>query len=792
MSSVGFATLDVIPSLKGTRASLEKQVAGDFAAVGKSGGKKLGDAAGASAATSFGKAKGRFLSEAKAMAAPLAGIFAGAAVVNFFGDSLAEARDAAKTARVTAQVIKTTGGAANLTAKQVSDLSGRMMDYAAVDDDVVQAGANVLLTFKNVRDEIGAGNDIFSRATKAGLDLQAVLGGDLTGSAKLLGKALNDPVKGITALTRAGVQFTADQQEQIKGLVAQNDLLSAQKIVLAEVEGQVGGTAGAAVDSTQRMSVAFGELKESVGTAALPAVEGFSTFMVDKGIPALAATGGAVSDAVKFFNALPAPVKVATAALAGLKIASALGVGTSLSAGAAKVGSALDTVRLKAMLAADEYRSLRKASIQAEQQGFRFNQGSGRIVSGLGAVRSAAKGAGTALKSGLGGALGLVGGPWGAAFIAGTTILTHFWQENQKSKQRVDALTDSLNEQTGAITKKTKAQVFDALQESGMIDLANQLGVSLTDVRDAALGSTDAQERLAAQFDVGAQAIADNADAGSSASKAAADYRAKADLLTNAVGGQNSEVRESIQNWKDQATFLGKSEAATDGAKVAIRDYSKELIEARKQIHLLMNAEQERVDNAVRQRRDQLALITTLNDARKEARKGKQTLDENTAAGRKNLGQLLDLADQWNNSSPKVQNARGAYRHLRDEFIKLADQMNGPQGTRKDAEKLADQLLKVPKHVAVEFQSKGFKERMHEIAALKLAAQGITSTVDFDPLRPDHPTHTPPSGGGGGKGGGGTSGRVISVNNTYNVNTIGDAQKFDLHKRQQAGMGGFG
>ena len=32
----------------------------------------------------------------------------------------------------------------------------------------------------------------------------------------MLGKALNDPVKGITALGRAGVTFTDEQKKQIK------------------------------------------------------------------------------------------------------------------------------------------------------------------------------------------------------------------------------------------------------------------------------------------------------------------------------------------------------------------------------------------------------------------------------------------------------------------------------------------------------------------------------------------------------------------------------------------------
>ena len=48
----------------------------------------------------------------------------------------------------------------------------------------------------------------------------------------MVGKALNDPLKGLTALSRIGVQFTAQQQEQIKAMVEVGDVAGAQKIIL--------------------------------------------------------------------------------------------------------------------------------------------------------------------------------------------------------------------------------------------------------------------------------------------------------------------------------------------------------------------------------------------------------------------------------------------------------------------------------------------------------------------------------------------------------------------------------
>ena len=68
----------------------------------------------------------------------------------------------------TQAILKATGGVANLTAKDVENLAQSQSKLTGVDDELIQAGENLLLTFKNVRNEVGAGNDIFTRATKAG------------------------------------------------------------------------------------------------------------------------------------------------------------------------------------------------------------------------------------------------------------------------------------------------------------------------------------------------------------------------------------------------------------------------------------------------------------------------------------------------------------------------------------------------------------------------------------------------------------------------------------------------
>jgi hypothetical protein len=220
---------------------------------------------------------------AKVAAVGLAGV--GVAAVAFGSDFVRAAEDAQRVTKQTEAVLKSTGGAANVTAKEVENLAEKLSLKAGVDDELIQSGANVLLTFTKVRNEVGKGNDVFDQATTLALDMSVALGQDLQSSITLVGKALNDPVKGLTALTRAGVQFTDQQREQIRALVESGDVLGAQKIILAELATQFEGSAAAQATASDKLRVAFGNVSEQIGAVLLPYVEQFATWMTERGVP---------------------------------------------------------------------------------------------------------------------------------------------------------------------------------------------------------------------------------------------------------------------------------------------------------------------------------------------------------------------------------------------------------------------------------------------------------------------------------------------------------------------------
>jgi hypothetical protein len=200
------------------------------------------------------------------------------------GSLIKAALESQKVSKQTEAIVKATGGAANLSTKQISDLSRAMSVKTGVDDEAIQTSMNLLLTFKAVRNEVGAGNDIFTRASQAALDLGNVFG-STDGAAKQLGKALADPVKGVSALKKAGVDFTDAQRKQIKAFVDSGNILGAQKLILKEVESQVGGTAAATATDFDRMKVAVGNVAEDLGTLLLPAFEAASRFVTETLVP---------------------------------------------------------------------------------------------------------------------------------------------------------------------------------------------------------------------------------------------------------------------------------------------------------------------------------------------------------------------------------------------------------------------------------------------------------------------------------------------------------------------------
>lgn len=168
-------------------------------------------------------------------------------------------------------VIESTGMAANLTAEEFEALARNLSaasGQSLFTDDQLLSAQNVLATFTNIKEFE------FADATAAIADLSQAMGQDLQSSAVQVGKALNDPVQGITALQRVGVSFTEDQKKVVESLMETGDVAGAQRLILDELERQFGGSAAAAAQTFSGQMVVMSEkvedAKGAIGDALLP------------------------------------------------------------------------------------------------------------------------------------------------------------------------------------------------------------------------------------------------------------------------------------------------------------------------------------------------------------------------------------------------------------------------------------------------------------------------------------------------------------------------------------------
>lgn len=210
--------------------------------------------------------------------------------------------------------LRSTGSAAGLTARQLVDLADELSKTSLYTDDAVLSAQNLLLTFTNIT------GDTFPRATEAVLDMSTALGQDLSSSAIQLGKALNNPIEGVSALQRVGVNFNNAQQEMIEQMVKSGRTIEAQTFILSELEREFGNSAKSAYEaasSLTKLQKNVGELKEDIGSGLVPAINNlFGAFEdVTSGMGRTANVGKGV------FRVLSTIGEVAAAAAAGLHAA---------------------------------------------------------------------------------------------------------------------------------------------------------------------------------------------------------------------------------------------------------------------------------------------------------------------------------------------------------------------------------------------------------------------------------------------------------------------------------------
>jgi phage-related protein len=235
---------------------------------------------------------------------------------DFISSGISDAQGAIGLMAQTQAVLTSTGNAAGVTAEHIAEYASSLSDATGKSlfgDDQIQQAENILLTFTNIK---GA---VLDDATAIGVDMAQALGGAPKDNAIQLGKALNDPIAGVSALTRVGVTFTDQQKEQIKAMQESGNMAGAQEVILKELNKEFGGSAEAAAGATggiAQLKGMLGEFGESIGAAVLPGIQTLTGYLTSPDMLAAIQSVGdtiahGVGDAMTWLSTTAIPALIA-------------------------------------------------------------------------------------------------------------------------------------------------------------------------------------------------------------------------------------------------------------------------------------------------------------------------------------------------------------------------------------------------------------------------------------------------------------------------------------------------
>jgi len=181
------------------------------------------------------------------------------------------------------QGLHTTGRFSQATSEQMLGIADALELSTGVAGTQINEVVGLGITFTNIS------TSIMPRFTKSVLDMTAGMNSgaiqaeQLKSNSIVLGKALNDPIQGISALTRVGVQFTDQQKNQIRAAVTFGDVMQAQKIILEEVEKQFKDKAS--LDTYEKtireLNTTFDNLLRVIGEDLAPVIKDLAEDLTD-------------------------------------------------------------------------------------------------------------------------------------------------------------------------------------------------------------------------------------------------------------------------------------------------------------------------------------------------------------------------------------------------------------------------------------------------------------------------------------------------------------------------------
>jgi hypothetical protein len=445
---------------------------------------------------------------------------------------------------------------------------------------------------------------------------------------------------GVTALTKVGVSFTAQQKEQIKALVESGDLMGAQKIILAELTKEFGGSAAAFGETTAgqvaKLQNQFGDLSEQLLIDLLPAIN---------------AVVGFLSDAAHWISENEGLVKTLAVALGGLVVT---------------------YLAVRASIAAVNGVTTAFNAISAVTSG---------NVAGLGGAFTGLSGAARIASI----SMGAIGVLLTIAGIAMSAFGDTSGEAEAQQSQLADAgkqVGEEIAKQNGVITENIRLMTAKQAGDAGLFKLGREIGVSQKLIVDALLDEGDAREILAGKTRA-------NRDALDGLSKGTLGLLGVQENQYSTGARLQEGVDAFISKTEDQIQVTNDSTVANEGTTASIQVQTEALLS-------LISAQQEQAGIVLDAREASRQWQEALEAANQAIIDNGKNIDDNTEAGRANNEKLdalakssLDLVSAFaaNGASAEVLTQKMGVS--RAEFIRLATQMGYDE---TQAGQLADQL----------------------------------------------------------------------------------------------------
>lgn len=513
-------------------------------------------------------------------------------------------------------------------------------------------------------------------------------------------------------------------------------------------------------------------LAAELGERLLPAYTAVVIFGRDQVIPflssavsyldatadAAAPVAGAVGDMVGVFRQMPGPIQQATlgllalVALRGRVEAFGTSVQTRLGDASRSGSRAMDGLRLSIMYASET----------AESRAGRFTA----VTKAIGST------AGSGVRGAVGGLLGVLGGPWGLAFTGATAIFAGWLQQQKEAKDRAAALAETLDQQTGAVQRLTRENVRNTLEQEGVFEAAERLGLKVQDVFDAAFDPAalarlnDETERLLENASGGAARIADSANAG-----ALVDLQADIDKVTGAVSGETAAIRDNQEAIRRKASIdLGAADvqeeladAVEDGTEKQ-KDQAEVVRDAAKATLELIDAQISAVDTEISYQKSLAAGRDVLKEYGKKLPENAKAFNLQSEAGRAAQEALNDLArdtrrktEQDAEAGATLGELRSQMRDSRKDFLDLAtdlglsekaakemaDEFGLTKGAVDDVARAAEDLP-ASKQIKIEAETKQAEARLRAVRALlaETKSKSVVVTVLGRFVRTSDPGNT--------------------------------------------------